>query len=86
MAPKQQLALAEKFAQVGNRKVMKWVFGLIFLTIALGQIFYWVFANQIEPILFGMPISMVFITALIILEFVFLLIMYLLENQNQEIN
>ena len=57
--------------------------GLFFFTslslIVLGQACYWVFANSVEPIIFGMPFGMFAVVALIVLEFLILAIMYALE-------
>ncbi len=41
-----------------------------------GQIFYWLFANQLQPILVGMPFGMFVITALIVIEFICLILLY----------
>lgn len=63
-----------------RRSVASWVFSFVFFVIALCQIFYWVFANRIEPMLLGMPVSMFFVTCLVLLEFSFLVIMYFFED------
>ncbi|PIE58553.1 MAG: hypothetical protein CSA33_02505 [Desulfobulbus propionicus] len=57
--------------------------GLIFFTImsliVLGQSFYWVFANRVEPIILGMPFSLFTVAMFIVLEFIVLLVMYSME-------
>ncbi len=59
--------------------------GLVFFTIltllVLGLAFYWMFANRVEPIILGLPFSLFFITALIVLEFIVLLVMYLTDPE-----
>ncbi len=57
------------------------IFFSILTTLVLGLACYWVFANSVEPIIMGLPFSLFFITALIVLEFIVLLIMYLTEPE-----
>ncbi len=56
------------------------VFIIIFSLIILLQAFYWLFANQAEPIVMGMPFAMFVIVLLIIAEFIALLILYYLDE------
>lgn len=55
------------------------VFFLIFCAIILIQACYWLFANSAKPIIIGLPFGMFFVVLFIAIEFVFLLILYLLE-------
>ena len=59
--------------------------GLFFFTalslIILCQACYWVFANSVEPIILGMPFGMFTVVALIVLEFITLMAMYLTESE-----
>lgn len=61
--------------------------GIVFFTIltllVLALAFYWVFANKVEPIILGLPFSLFFITAVIILEFIVLVVMYLTEPEEK---
>ncbi len=57
------------------------VFFAIFTLLVLALAFYWVFANSVEPIILGLPFGLFFITALIVFEFIVLLIMYLTEPE-----
>jgi uncharacterized membrane protein len=53
--------------------------------IILIQACYWLFANSVEPIVIGMPFGMFFIGLFITIEFVVLLVLYLIEaNEMQE--
>ena len=56
------------------------VFFIIFCVIILVQAFYWVFANKVLPIVLGMPFGMFFIVLFIAIEFVALVVLYLLES------
>ncbi len=49
--------------------------------IVLCQACYWAFANSVAPIILGMPFGMFTVVALIILEFITLLAMYLTEPE-----
>jgi len=59
--------------------------GLFFFTvltiIILAQAFYWLFANSVEPITWGMPFGMFTVVALILLEFATLAAMYWTETR-----
>ena len=66
-----------------NVKVRSIVFFIILTIFILLQAFYWLFANSVEPFVLGMPFGMFFITLLIILEFIFLVILYLLESKDE---
>ena len=63
-----------------SSKPANFFFFAIFLIIILCQTFYWLFANQVQPFLFGMPLGLFVLTALITLEFVFLIILYKSEG------
>jgi hypothetical protein len=56
------------------------VFVIIFSLIVLLQAFYYLFANQSKPILFGMPFGMFVIVSLIFIEFIVLLILYYMDE------
>ncbi len=57
------------------------LFFIILVLLVLALAFYWVFANSVEPIILGLPFGLFFITALIVLEFIVLIIMYLTEPE-----
>ncbi len=67
-----------------NVKRRKIVFFIIFSLIILIEAFYWLFANSVEPILLGMPFGMFFIAMFILIEFVALLVLYLIESKEIE--
>ncbi len=67
-----------------NVKVRSIVFFAILTIFIFLQAFYWIFANSAEPYVLGMPFGMFFIVLFIALEFVFLVILYLLENKNEK--
>ncbi|HPQ45083.1 MAG TPA: hypothetical protein PKZ42_12755 [Syntrophales bacterium] len=55
---------------------------IVLCVIIFVQAFYWLFANSVEPIIWGMPFGMFFVVLFIILEFVALLIIYLAEGDD----
>ncbi len=61
--------------------------GLFFFTvltiIILAQACFWLFANSVEPITWGMPFGMFSVVVLILLEFVTLAAMYWSENREE---
>jgi len=59
-------------------------FFIVLCLIILIQAFYWLFANSVEPIIWGMPFGMFFVVLFIAIEFVTLLIMYLAEGKDSE--
>jgi phosphoglycerol transferase MdoB-like AlkP superfamily enzyme len=65
-------------------KLRKIVFFIIFSLIILIQACYWLFANSVEPILVGMPFGMFFIAMFISIEFLALLVLYLIESKEIE--
>ena len=67
-----------------NVKRRKIVFFMIFSLIILIQACYWLFANSAEPILLGMPFGMFFIAMFITIEFLALLVLYLIESKEIE--
>jgi phosphoglycerol transferase MdoB-like AlkP superfamily enzyme len=56
------------------------IFIVIFTLITLLQVFYWLFANKVEPIIMGMPFAMFVIVSLIIIEFISLLFLYYIDE------
>ena len=58
------------------------MFFTIFTVIILVESCYWLFANSVKPIIFGMPLGMFFIVLLIVLEFCALLLLYYLESRD----
>ncbi len=52
-----------------------------FVLIFLLQLFYWLFANNAEPIVMGMPFSLFFIVCTVILEFVGLIALYQIDKK-----
>ena len=71
-------------ATPANVKGRKIVFFIIFSLIILIQACYWLFANSAEPILLGMPFGMFFIAMFISVEFLALLVLYLIESKEIE--
>ena len=67
-----------------NVKRRKIVFFIILSLIVLIQACYWLFANSAEPILLGMPFGMFFIAMFISIEFLALLVLYLIESKEIE--
>ncbi|HUU42040.1 MAG TPA: hypothetical protein VMW42_13975 [Desulfatiglandales bacterium] len=57
-------------------------FFIVLCLIILIQAFYWLFANSVEPIIWGMPFGMFFVVLFIIIEFVMLLIVYFAEAKD----
>ncbi len=62
-------------------KYVNIAFFSVFLAIMFGQIFYWLFANQLQPILVGLPFGMFVITALIVVEFICLILLYKFQEK-----
>ena len=60
----------------------KIAFASAFSVIIFGLVFYYLFANRIEPIVLGLPFSLFFITLLIVVEFALLVLLYRLEQKN----
>ena len=58
------------------------IFFIIFCLIILIQAFYWLFANSVKPLVFGMPFGMFFIVLFIAIEFIALLIVYFAEAKD----
>ncbi len=52
-----------------------------FVLIFLLQLFYWVFANNAEPIVMGMPFALFFIVFTIVLEFIGLIALYRIDKK-----
>jgi uncharacterized membrane protein len=72
----------DKAEKVRKRtKYVNWAFSSVFLIIIFCQTFYWLFANQLDPILVGMPFGLFFITALIVLEFIGLILLYKFQEK-----
>jgi hypothetical protein len=65
-------------------KKIKLFFFAAMSLIILAQGFYWLFANFAKPIIFGMPFSMFFIVALVAIQFVLLLLLYLFESKEMK--
>ncbi len=65
-------------------KTRKIIFFIGFCLIILIQAFYWLFANSVEPIIIGLPFSLFFIVLFIAIEFVALLVLYLIEANEME--
>lgn len=65
-------------------KVRSLIFFFILIAIMFFQAFYWLFANKVEPFIWGMPFSMFFIVLIIIIEFFVLLCLYLLESAGEK--
>lgn len=58
-----------------SRRPIITVFVLFFIALILAQAFYFVFANSALPIVLGMPFGMFAVVALVIVEYVALLVM-----------
>jgi uncharacterized membrane protein len=67
-----------KQEQFGTRLV-----AILLVATVLLQIFFWLFANSVEPIILGLPFSMFFVSMLIVLEFFLLLILYHLDDNRE---
>jgi len=65
-------------------KTRKLIFFIIFCLIILIQACYWLFANSAEPFVLGMPFGMFFVTMFVAIEFVALLVLYLIESGEME--
>ena len=65
-------------------KTRKIIFFIILSLIILIQACYWLFANSAEPILLGMPFGMFFIAMFISIEFLALMVLYLIESKEIE--
>lgn len=66
---------------VRTRKI---IFFIGFCLIILIQACYWLFANSVEPIVIGLPFSLFFVVLFIVIEFVALLVLYLIEADEME--
>lgn len=67
-----------------NVKTRKIVFFIVMSLIILAQSAYWLFANSVKPIIFGLPFGMFFVVLLIGVEFLALLVFYLIEAKEFE--
>lgn len=65
-------------------KVRNVIFFIILSAIILIQCCYWLFANSVQPILMGMPFGMFFVVLFIFIEFLVLLVMYVMESKEYE--
>jgi phosphoglycerol transferase MdoB-like AlkP superfamily enzyme len=65
-------------------KTRKILFFIGLCVIILIQSCYWLFANSVEPIIIGLPFGMFFIGLFIAIEFVVLLVLYLIEANEME--
>ena len=65
-------------------KTRKLLFFIGLCLIILIQSCYWLFANSVEPIVIGLPISMFFIALFIAIEFTALLVLYFIESDEME--
>ena len=65
-------------------KVRNVIFFTILSVIILIQCSYWLFANSVQPILMGMPFGMFFVVLFIFIEFLVLLVMYVMECKEYE--
>lgn len=64
--------------------VRKIIFFIILSAIILVQSCYWLFANSVKPFVMGMPFGMFFVVLFIAIEFVVLLVLYLIESKEYE--
>jgi hypothetical protein len=64
-----------------KEKAMGLFFFSVLTLIILAQACYWLFANSVEPIIWGMPFGMFTVVALILLEFVTLGAMYMFDSK-----
>jgi len=60
-------------------------FFVLLSAIILAQACYWLFANQVQPIIWGMPFGMFFVVLLIIVEFLALVGLYFSENKDDSL-
>jgi len=77
---KEASSSAAKLGRRNRSTIFNFIFVFIFSAIIFCQTFYWLFSNHINPMVFGFPISMVFVTALVILEFVVLVVLYKIDQ------
>jgi hypothetical protein len=65
-------------------KLVKIIFLVIGCLLIYCQACYWLFANKAEPIVLGMPFSLFFIVSLIVIQFVMLIVFYLIESKETD--
>jgi uncharacterized membrane protein len=63
-------------------KTRESIFFIILCGIIMVQACYWLFANAVQPMVWGMPFGMFFIVLFIVIEFFVLLLLYLLEARD----
>lgn len=56
-------------------------FFAVLTAITLAQACFWLFANKVEPILWGMPFGMFTVVVLILLEFATLAALYMADSK-----
>ncbi|MBM9520575.1 hypothetical protein JWG39_12185 [Desulforhopalus vacuolatus] len=61
-------------------KIKAIVFFTLLALITLAQAFYWLFANKVFPIIWGMPLGLFTVVMLIAAEFVILTALYLSDK------
>ena len=59
------------------------IFFAILVFIILAQACYWLFANSVTPIIWGMPFGMFAVVILILMEFAALAALYLGDQKNK---
>jgi len=60
------------------------IFFIILCILILMEAFYFLFANSARPFVLGMPFGMFFIVLVIAIEFIALLILYFLEENDMQ--
>ena len=60
------------------------IFFIILCILVLMEAFYFLFANSAKPFVLGMPFGMFFIVLVIAIEFIALLILYFLEENDMQ--
>ena len=58
-----------------GRRTLITIFTVIFIAVILAQAFYFLFANSALPIILGMPLGMFAVVALVVVEYIVLLVM-----------
>jgi uncharacterized membrane protein len=72
---------AARPARRSKSTIINCIFVFTFAAIVFFQTFFWIFANHVEPIVLGLPFSMFFVTALVVLEFVVLVLLYKFDQK-----
>lgn len=67
-------------------KVRNSLWAAAFILVVLFEAFYWLFGNQVEPIILGLPFGMFLVTSGIIVAFVLGLVLFLQDEESPTSN